>query len=150
MFNHQWKLWDRLLLVLPITCSVLLLTKTLAIAQTPQTNAIATDESLLAQEFVSPEMEQVNSVSQLSSELIATSTADLVTQEDLEVSRKLQQEFVAELAMLRDRVNSLEAKAATLEANQFSTTTKLFGNVIFAVGEKSRSEPKKREGEALM
>ncbi|XGB39226.1 MAG: iron uptake porin [Cyanobacteria bacterium LVE1205-1] len=67
------------------------------------------------------------------SELIASSTANLVTKEDLAVVRKLQEEFAAELATLRGRVDALEAKTAQLEAQQFSTTTKLSGEAIFAL-----------------
>jgi Carbohydrate-selective porin, OprB family/S-layer homology domain len=63
-------------------------------------------------------------------ELIATATGDLVTKQDLEVFRRLQEEFSAELATLRGRVDAVEAKAAELEANQFSTTTKLQGQVV--------------------
>lgn len=64
-------------------------------------------------------------------ELIAASTADLVKKEDLTALQRLQEEFAAELATLRGRVNSLEARATTLERQQFSTTTKLTGNVWF-------------------
>jgi hypothetical protein len=67
-------------------------------------------------------------------ELIASATADLVTKEDLAVLQRLQEEFQAELATLRGRVDALEAKTAELEANQFSTTTKLAGETIFDVG----------------
>lgn len=63
-------------------------------------------------------------------ELIASATADLVTQEDLSVLQRLQEEFQAELATLRGRVDALEARTAELEANQFSTTTRLSGNVF--------------------
>jgi hypothetical protein len=66
------------------------------------------------------------------SELIAAATADLVRKEDLETLRKLQEEFAAELATLRGRVDALEARTATLEKQQFSTTTKLVGQVIVA------------------
>ncbi|MBW4578639.1 MAG: iron uptake porin [Tildeniella nuda ZEHNDER 1965/U140] len=66
-------------------------------------------------------------------ELIAAGTADLVKKEDLAVLQKLQEEFAAELATLRGRVDSLEARTATLEKQQFSTTTKLAGEVIFAI-----------------
>ncbi len=66
-------------------------------------------------------------------ELIATATADLVTKTDLATLQRLQEEFSAELATLRGRVDALEARTAELEANQFSTTTKLKGEVIFAV-----------------
>ncbi|NJR75334.1 MAG: iron uptake porin [Scytonema sp. CRU_2_7] len=66
-------------------------------------------------------------------ELIATATADLVKKEDLATLQKLQEDFVAELATLRGRVDTLEARTAELEANQFSTTTKLSGQVIVSV-----------------
>ena len=68
-------------------------------------------------------------------ELIATATADLVRREDLATLQRLQEEFSAELATLRGRVDSLEAQTAELEANQFSTTTKLNGEVIFALAD---------------
>ncbi|MDX2098623.1 MAG: iron uptake porin [Leptolyngbyaceae cyanobacterium bins.59] len=66
-------------------------------------------------------------------ELIAAATADLVTKEDLEALRRLQEEFAAELATLRGRVDALEARSAKLEAQQFSTTTKLSGEAIFSL-----------------
>ncbi|MDX2242458.1 MAG: iron uptake porin [Leptolyngbyaceae cyanobacterium bins.302] len=66
-------------------------------------------------------------------ELIAAATADFVRKEDLEVVKRLQEEFAAELAALRGRVESLEVRTATLEKQQFSTTTKLYGQVIFGV-----------------
>ncbi|MCG6135084.1 MAG: iron uptake porin [Nostoc sp. LLA-1] len=68
-------------------------------------------------------------------ELIATATADVVTRQDLETLQRLQEEFSAELATLRGRVDSLEARTSELEANQFSTTTKLSGEAIFAVSD---------------
>ncbi|MEH2012148.1 iron uptake porin [Nostoc sp.] len=66
-------------------------------------------------------------------ELIATATSDLVTKEDLTTLQKLQEEFASELATLRGRVDSLEARTAELEANQFSTTTKLSAEAIFVI-----------------
>jgi len=66
-------------------------------------------------------------------ELIATATADIVTKEDLATLQRLQEEFSAELATLRGRVDALEARTAELESNQFSTTTKLAGEAIFAL-----------------
>jgi len=65
--------------------------------------------------------------------LIASATADFVTRDDLETLRRLLAEFEAELATLGTRVDSLEARTAFLEDNQFSTTTKLSGEVIFAL-----------------
>nr|WP_148297901.1 iron uptake porin [Synechocystis sp. PCC 7509] len=66
-------------------------------------------------------------------ELIATATTDIATRNDLATLQKLQTEFATELATIRGRVDSLEVQTATLEANQFSTTTKLGGEAIFAV-----------------
>ena len=68
-------------------------------------------------------------------ELIAAGTADLVKKEDLLAVQKLQEEFAAELATLRGRVDALEARTATLEKQQFSTTTKLSGEVIFMIAD---------------
>ncbi|MBG1271970.1 iron uptake porin [Nostoc sp. WHI] len=68
-------------------------------------------------------------------ELIATATADLVTKQDLTTLQRLQEEFSAELGTLRGRVDAVEARTAELEANQFSTTTKLVGEAIFAVSD---------------
>jgi len=53
-----------------------------------------------------------------------------VSREDLDKLRRLQAEFAAELANLRGRVDSLEARVNTVEAQQFSPTTKLSGEVI--------------------
>ncbi|MEH2136226.1 iron uptake porin [Nostoc sp.] len=65
-------------------------------------------------------------------ELIATATGDLVKKEDLATLQKLQEQFTAELTTLRGRVDAVEARSAKLEANQFSTTTKLNGEAIIA------------------
>ena len=67
--------------------------------------------------------------------LIGSSTSNFVTQEDLAVLQRLQEEFAAELASLRGRVDALEARTSELEANQFSTTTTLNGETIFAVSD---------------
>lgn len=72
-------------------------------------------------------------------ELIAGSSSELVKKEDLVTLQKLQEEFAAELATLRGRVDALEAKTATLEKQQFSTTTKLSGQVILGLQGRSRN-----------
>jgi len=64
-------------------------------------------------------------------EIISAGLADKVSKEDLGTLQKLQEEFAAELATLRGRVDSLDKKVATLEAQQFSTTTKLTGLAMF-------------------
>ncbi|MEO0884590.1 MAG: iron uptake porin [Cyanobacteria bacterium J06648_10] len=53
----------------------------------------------------------------------------LIGDGDLEEIRRLQEEFAAELATIRGRVDTLETDVAELEANQFSTTTKLRGSL---------------------
>jgi hypothetical protein len=65
-------------------------------------------------------------------ELIASATSDLVKKEDLLALQRLQEEFASELAVLRGRVDQLDVRTATLEKQQFSTTTKLQGEVIFS------------------
>ncbi len=54
---------------------------------------------------------------------------------DLSTIERLQAEFAAELATLRGRVDALEVRTAELEANQFSTTTQLNGEVVFALSD---------------
>ena len=48
--------------------------------------------------------------------------------------KRLLTEFGAELAVLRGRVDAAEARIGTLEAQQFSTTTKLRGEATFVLG----------------
>ena len=66
-------------------------------------------------------------------EIISAGLADKVGKEDLATLQKLQEEFAAELATLRGRVDALDAKTTRLEAQQFSTTTKLYGQAIFGL-----------------
>jgi hypothetical protein len=51
--------------------------------------------------------------------------------------KRLMKEFEKELAILRGRVDGLEAKVGELEASQFSTTTKLKGQATFVIGANS-------------
>jgi hypothetical protein len=66
-------------------------------------------------------------------EILTAGLADKASKEDLAALQKLQEEFATELAVVKGRVDALESKTATLEAQQFSTTTKLSGQAIFAV-----------------
>lgn len=66
-------------------------------------------------------------------QLIASSTEDALSTEDLAALEQLQTNFARELAALREQVDTLEARTAELDANQFSTTTRLTGQAIFAV-----------------
>ncbi|HEY9836315.1 MAG TPA: iron uptake porin, partial [Vampirovibrionales bacterium] len=66
-------------------------------------------------------------------EIIAAQIEGVLGRDDLITLQRLVEEFGAELATLRGRVDSLEVRVTELEANQFSTTTKLFGESIFAL-----------------
>ncbi|KAF3889895.1 MULTISPECIES: iron uptake porin [Nostocales] len=67
--------------------------------------------------------------------LIASSTADLLTKEELAALERLTKEFGPEIAELRGRVDGLEPRVAEVEANQFSTTTKLVGDAVFVLAD---------------
>ncbi len=67
--------------------------------------------------------------------LIQTSTADFVRKSDLETLQRLVSEFRTELTTLGARVDKLDGRVAFLEARQFSTTTKLNGEAIFAISD---------------
>lgn len=77
----------------------------------------------------------VNACMDTVNDLITAATATAVTDEDLAILQRLQEEFQAELATLRGRVDTLEARTAELEANQFSTTTQIQGEVIFSLND---------------
>ena len=56
-----------------------------------------------------------------------------VSSEEIATLQKLLLEFEAELATFGVRIDSLEKRTAVLEDNQFSTTSKLTGQALFAV-----------------
>ena len=58
-----------------------------------------------------------------------------VTPADLEAIRRLVTEFQTELAALGTRVNALEGRVSLLESRQFSTTTKLVGEVVMQLSQ---------------
>jgi Carbohydrate-selective porin, OprB family/S-layer homology domain len=68
------------------------------------------------------------------------------TKEDLATVKALQEEFKTELATLKGRVDGLEARTKTLEAQQFSTTTKLSGNAFFNITGATSGSGVKAEG----
>ena len=82
---------------------------------------------------------------------------DRVTEVTDELKR-LMAEFEQELAVLKGRVDGLEAKVGELEAQQFSTTTKLRGEATFDLGAFSyggsakdgNSGPGLKDGEQLL
>jgi BMFP domain-containing protein YqiC len=65
--------------------------------------------------------------------LIAANIANVVTKEDVATLQRLVDEFRSELAALQGRMDTLEARTTQLETQQFSTTTKLSGEAIFAI-----------------
>lgn len=71
--------------------------------------------------------------------LVAESEA--VNREDLETLQRLSKEFEAELATLAGRVDNLEGRVAFLEDHQFSTTTKLEGEVVFGLADAFGGDP---------
>ena len=73
----------------------------------------------------------LNACMQQMERLIAASEA--VLREDIAKLQRLMKEFEAELAALGARVDNLESRVAFLEDHQFSTTTKLKGEVIIAL-----------------
>lgn len=65
--------------------------------------------------------------------IIAETTASLASRADLELLQRLVQEFEGELATISTRVDALDGRVAFLEEHQFSTTTKLNGEVLFTI-----------------
>jgi Carbohydrate-selective porin, OprB family/S-layer homology domain len=63
--------------------------------------------------------------------LIASSES--VMREDMDKMQRLAEEFQTELATLGTKVDNLEGRTKFLEDNQFSTTTKLTGEVVFGL-----------------
>lgn len=64
-----------------------------------------------------------------------------VLKEDIEKLKRLAEEFKAELAALGARIDNLETRVSFLEDHQFSTTTKLSGEVIFSISGAIGGEP---------
>ncbi len=66
-------------------------------------------------------------------QLLVARSENLVTREDLATIQRLRENFVLELAILRGDVDGLTARTRDLELTQFSTTTKLDGEVVFGL-----------------
>jgi len=60
--------------------------------------------------------------------------SDDIPQEDIDTLLKLMQEFQTDLALLQGRTDGSQARIEDLQATQFSTTSKLTGEVIFGLG----------------
>jgi len=66
-------------------------------------------------------------------EVIANNKTNTVNNEDLIQIQRLQAEFQGELQQLHKRVEAINERTDELQTNQFSTTTRLFGQAIFSV-----------------
>lgn len=67
--------------------------------------------------------------------LVGGGGENFVTRQDLETLQRLVDEFRSEITALGTRVDQLDGRVAFLEDHQFSTTTKLRGEVIFAISD---------------
>ncbi len=76
----------------------------------------------------------LNTVLNKINQIISAGLIDKIGKEDFAILQKLQTEFATELATIRGRVDALDTKTAKLEAQQFSTTTKLVGSTSFLMG----------------
>ena len=85
------------------------------------------DRSLTRWEFAAGLNACMNVMERLIQENVA------VLREDIEKLKQLAEQFQAELAVLGTRVDNLESRVAFLEDHQFSTTTKLTGEVVIAL-----------------
>ncbi len=83
----------------------------------------------------------LNSCMQQIERLIGTGGDRGLTDADLDTVQRLTAEFQAELAALGARVDNLEARVGVVEKQQFSTTTKLSGEAIFALTDSFGGDP---------
>lgn len=81
----------------------------------------------------------LNACLQQMERVLADATAGLATREDLEILRRLMEEFELELNAIATQVDNLEARTTFMEDNQFSTTTKMFGQAIIGFQGRSAS-----------
>jgi hypothetical protein len=77
-------------------------------------------------------------------QVIIAETANAVTQKDLEILKRLQAEFTQELKVIKQRLELVENRIETLT---FSTTTKLKGEVIFALSAVANTDKADNSGE---
>ncbi|MEH2281941.1 MAG: iron uptake porin [Nostoc sp.] len=78
-------------------------------------------------------LEKINDAMPAAGYAYANNKINPVNNEDLILLQRLQGEFKAELQQLQQRVEAVENRTSQLQANQFSTTTRLFGQAIFSV-----------------
>lgn len=73
-------------------------------------------------------------------ELVQASQSSGPAQADLIKLQQLRQEFAEELAIFKDQLETLTTQTTVLEGQQFSTTTKLFGQAIFGLQGRTANE----------
>ncbi|MEG3858935.1 iron uptake porin [Microcoleus sp. herbarium12] len=81
-------------------------------------------------------------------ESIGTANQNKIKQEDLIKIQKLQEQFAADIAVLRGRTDLLEARTTELQANRFSPRVKLSGLTILGIQGRSpnRADRAPRDG----
>jgi porin len=87
------------------------------------------DSSLTRHEFAAGIQSCINKLDQI----LSSGLQDKVSPEDLSVLQRLQSEFANELRAIATKIDTLDQRTSQLEAQQFSPTTKLTGQVIVAV-----------------
>lgn len=87
------------------------------------------DRALTRYEFVAA----LNACWEQIEQIIQTNQNSQQSQEDLLKLQQLHQNFAKDLAIFNQQIETLNTQTTTLEAQQFSTTTKLFGQAIFGL-----------------
>ncbi|MEH2268005.1 MAG: iron uptake porin [Nostoc sp.] len=85
-------------------------------------------------------LEKINEAMPAAGYAYANNKINTVNNEDLIVLQRLQGEFKAELQQLQQRIEAVENRTSELRGNQFSTTTRLFGQAIFSVQGTNRTD----------
>jgi hypothetical protein len=73
-------------------------------------------------------------------QLLAPANLNAASQPDLTSLKNLQTEFAQELAALRGQVESLGTQVATIEKQQFSPTTQLYGQTVIGLQGSNRTD----------
>ncbi|MEA5419615.1 iron uptake porin [Spirulina sp. CCNP1310] len=74
-----------------------------------------------------------NACLQTMERIITETETNLIPRQDLEILQKIMNEFGSELSQVGQRIDNLDSRVQFLADNQFSTTTKLYGQVVFGL-----------------
>ncbi|MBE9035987.1 iron uptake porin [aff. Roholtiella sp. LEGE 12411] len=105
-------------------------------------NTFGGNRAMTRDEFAASLAATMNRINELTS-----ADANQVYQKDLETLKRLQAEFTKELEVLQKRLDSVETRINSTEP--FSTTTKLEGEVLFAVSGVGGGEKADDSGETI-